>query len=137
MVLDLANVEFDDRDLFLFGGINIPKAQLKIPNQSQEWNRAIEFTKHILYNQSTDILTDGDVYPIGLLLLYSSDSIPIVLNEHWPSVFALSWLKDLKVWTKDMIIYGKKTHSNRCKIFEDIYPDFVNFKYTKRNYNEC
>ena len=130
MVIDLAEQTIDRNGYFVIGGKDVSNAQLKVPNP------AIMSRNIIIGGENQNFLTNGNEYPIGLLLLYSTDYIPLELSKELPQIFVKPWLNEIKIWAKDMICYAKKAHSDRCLIYDQIHPSFVDLKYTNRQFNE-
>lgn len=132
LVATLWNERTDNSGYYVIGGLGIENANMKINSDY------IKCRKKLVQNSMNNFLTNGndELHAILLLNGKSSPLSTIVLTTQRPVLpISQDVLKVLNEFTVDMIVYGRRAPSERCDIFEQIYPDFTNMKYALRDYD--
>ena len=124
----------------MIGGPSVPNADLHLSD------RAVFSTKKILQESGfeEDIINDGDSVPIGVALIYFRGALPeFHLTTEKPHIKLLKtnrWVSFIRSHLVDLVVYGRKSSSNRCNIFEiicdayAIYPHRLFRKYLLRHF---
>ena len=86
-----------------------------------------------------DFIPDSDEAPHAIMLIFSKNEyhLPEITKERpYVKLFdnppLMRYLQDSLV---DMVVYGRRAPTDRCHIFEDIYPGFIGKRYILREYD--
>lgn len=132
LVITLWNQHINANGFFTVGGSDVNGADLRIPSGY------IKFRNNFITGTITNFLINGNknINAIGLLYGRQESFRDIVLTKqknHIPLDGKMKAL--LKQHLVDMVVYSKMYDSNRCDIYEEIYPQFVGRKYVLREFN--
>lgn len=112
----------------MIGGTSVLNANLKVPDM------AIRYRDQILKSSMSNMITNGNRLPCALLLYYNP--MQITLDTAYPFQYLEPYLDIIIKSAKDMVVYGRRAHSNRCDVFEKIQPNFINKEYILRDFDE-
>lgn len=132
LVVTLWNVHISNQGFYTVGGSLVSKADIKVPNSSIKFTRSFS-TDGII--SITNFITNANehLHAIGLLYGRNNAFSDIVLEKNKRYIAINDDIKQiLKDHLVDLVVYGRRADYDRCAIFEEIYPQFTNRKYTLR-----
>lgn len=134
LVVTLWNSQINKKGFFTIGGTSIEKSDMKVGDPCVKFRQS--FTKGIV--SMTNFLKNSNthLHAIGLLYGINEPFKNIVINKTNNYIKIDDEVKDiLKNNLVDLVVYGRRTEYDRCNIFEEIYPAFINKKYTLREFD--
>ena len=122
----------NENRLFVVGGTGIPEADLRVPDSD------IMFRNEISNKQRANFIPNGNTLPIGVALLYKPGGIEFLeLREGREKIIIdQSWKDLLKRNILDLIVFGRRAYTNRCDIFEEIFPQYRGKLYMLRDFDQ-
>lgn len=117
---------------FVFGGLDVPNSNLKVDNPLVTYRRKFTKTPSLF-----GFLSNSNVYPHAIFLLYRSDGLPeIKLTEQTPYIKIDDAIKEtLRTTLQDIVVYGRRSVAEHCNIFEEICPALINRNYILREFD--
>lgn len=107
---------------------------------SQTSSANLQSRKQVLNeNYREDFIPDGDDAPHAIILIFSKEGYPLPAFTRDKPFLKLhddpALMAFLQASVVDMVVYGRRSPTDRCNIFEDIYPAFQEQKYILREYD--
>lgn len=136
LVVNLWNEKIDASGLFTIGGELLKNANMKLPNRYIKF-RQINAPRGV--SSMSNFLKNGRkrLNAIGLLYGYNNPFNEITIGDNNKEQF-LRVNDDIKKILKDslvdLVVYAKTCPFNRCNIYEEIHPNYVNRKYALREF---
>lgn len=135
LVVTLWNEHINEFGFFTVGGSEVNEADLRVPSSSIKFRQC--FVPGSI-KSITNFIVNGNknINAIGLLYGRQEPLRDIVLTKQKNYIRLEGGIKELlKKHLVDLVVYSKMYDSNRCDVFEEIYPDFVGRKYLLREFN--
>lgn len=135
LVVTLWNSHTNKNGYFTIGGSSVATAEINVPNDFIRFrqcfnNGTIAFVTNFMLNDNSNLQAIGLLYSRG-------NSLPSIALTKKKNYMLLddTIIQILKEHLVDLVVYGKKIDQNRCNIYEEIYPGFLNRKYTLREFD--
>ncbi len=124
--------------LFVLGGSNVPNVNMDISDGYVTYRK--KFAANPQKGKSIASFFGGqNTLPYGLLLLYKNPGTylqrhqlkqpnrnELKLTAHKPFIrIDQQWVNLLQAHLVDLVVYGVDTPNSQCKIFDELYPNFV------------
>ena len=96
------------------------------------------FRHNLVTKQNANFIPNGNLHPTEIALLYKRNLIEgLELNENGKEItINVLWKTVIKQTIQDLIVIGRRTYTDRCDIFEEIYPYFRGKLYMLRDFDE-
>lgn len=135
-VITLWNQKTDKNGFFTIGGKLVSEAHMKIPNPCIQY-RTLYSNNPLPDMTESNFIQNGNNYINAVALLYSRTPLPdIKLSHTHPYLTVTKKLQSLiKSSIVDFVVFGRRTNDERCAIFEEWLPQFVERRYLLRNYD--
>lgn len=119
---------------FLIGGIDVQNADFSVTSDYVQFG-----TK---YNKQTSLMNfigNGNRNLKAIVLIYNKNHAfnEFTIKKGEPRIKITNDMKaTIREYIVDMVVYGRQAQNDKCQLFEDIYPDFINRKYALREYDQ-
>lgn len=135
LVVTLWNQHINEFGFFTVGGSEVYEADLRIPNQYIKFRQSF-FPGTV--SSISNFIVNGNKNINAIALLYGPHETfaDIKLTKQINHIPLQGRVKALvQKHLVDLVVYSKMYDSNRCDIYEELCPEFVNRKYVLREFN--
>lgn len=139
LVVDLWDQKTDENGFFVVGGPSVKEANLKVSEQTKKIIMYRDmFNKQPSQLRMSNFLLNGWSGPKAIVLIYKKNERFKDFTIKETSTFitiddtVLNIIQDNLV---DMVVYAENAKVERCNIFEQIQPRFVNINYMLREFD--
>lgn len=136
LVIDLWNENTAIDGFYLIGGSEINNAQLQVPNDLIMYKNS--FKKQPSQLLMSNFLLNGDNAPKGIVLLYKEgERFWDIRLTHDRTFIPITdeILNVIRENLHDMVVYAERAAAEKCSIFEEIQPQFIDRDYMLREFD--